>query len=99
ARTATPHSCCREQVSEPSGFLGVEMSSLFESRSELARYRSIGQRKVRSVTKFVPQTCRQSAWHGKLPESAPASIDHLTSSELRAVVIELRPPDIRDLME
>lgn len=75
------------------------MSSPFEIRSELARYRSIGQRKVRSVTKFVPQTCRQSAWHGKLPESAPASIDHLTSSELRAVVIELRPPDIRDLME
>lgn len=36
---------------------------------------------------------------GKTPPSIPKSIDHMTSAELRAVIVELRPPTVSELVE
>lgn len=51
------------------------------------------------MIKFVSRTHGQTAWQGKPPESVPQSVDHMTSAELRAVIIEFQPPDASVLVE
>jgi hypothetical protein len=51
------------------------------------------------VIKFAPPVHKRSAQHDKPQVSPLESMDHMTSSELRAMIIELRPPNVSDLVE